>query len=72
MHLQGYYNFIAVSTALSNFHLDGKKHKLNKYLEEPIRVTPLTEQEKAEKAEAERRKAIEYFNRLAKRFEMVE
>lgn len=69
MYLQGYYNFIAYSTALSNFHLDGKRHKPNKYLEEPIRLIPYTEEELAQKAEEERQKTIAYFNNLAKTFE---
>lgn len=68
MWLQGLYVFNAISTALSNLHFDGKHHKPNKYMEEPIRVTPLTEYEKEAKAEAERRKAIAYFDDLAKRW----
>lgn len=72
MHLQGYYNFIAYSTALSNFHIDGKRHKPISYIDEPYRVTPLSEEEKAAKAEEERKKTIAYFDRLAKRFEMVQ
>lgn len=41
----GLYTFIAVSTALSNIHFDGKKHKVNNYLTEPIRIRPKTEEE---------------------------
>ena len=63
--MAGLYNFNAVSTALSNFHFDGKKHKVNRYMEEPIRLIPLTETEKKVKAKKERQKTIDYFNRLA-------
>ena len=41
----GLYTFIAISTALSNIHFDGKKHKVNNYLEEPLRIRPKTEEE---------------------------
>lgn len=54
MWWQGYYNFIAYSTALSNLNFSGKHQKPNKYLEKPIRITPLTEkEEQAEKKKAE-------------------
>ena len=69
MWLQGLYNFHAFSTALSNLHFDSKKnHKVNKYMEEPIRVIPLTEFEKEQKAEQERQKVIAYLNALAKKW----
>lgn len=51
----GLYTYIAVSTALSNIHFDGKRHKVNEYLHEPLRIRPKTEEE----LEEERRKAIE-------------
>lgn len=51
----GMYTFIAVSTALSNIHFDGKKHKPNYYLNEPLRIRPKTEEE----LEAERQRVIE-------------
>ena len=41
----GMYTFIAISTALSNIHMDGKKHKINHYLNEPLRIRPYTEEE---------------------------
>ena len=43
--LNGLYSFIAISTALSNIHFDGKKHKVNSYLQEPIRIREKTEEE---------------------------
>jgi len=51
---QGLYTYIAISTALSNIHLDGKKHKINQYLQEPLRIRPKTEEE----LEADRQRAI--------------
>lgn len=68
MWLQGLYNYHAFATALSNLHFDKKNHKVNKYMEEPIRVIPLTEFEKEQKAEQERQKVIAYFNALAKKW----
>ena len=39
-----------------------------KYPTDPIRITPYTEEELAEKAEIERQKAIAFFNKLEKDF----
>lgn len=69
MWLQGYYNFQAFSTALSNLNFGKKHRKANEYLKEPLRVIPLTEEEQKTKEETERKKVIEYFNRLAKKWE---
>ena len=64
MWLQGLYIFNGVSVAVGNaFRKKGTQPQ--KYLEEPIRLIPLTEEEEAIKAEEERQKTIEYFNRLA-------
>lgn len=53
MWMQGLYNFHALSAALGNFGnaLSGRRraHKPHEYLKEPIRITPLTEDEKKEK-----------------------
>ena len=62
MWLQGLYNFHAISTALFNV-IRKKGVKAKEYLHEPIRVIPLTEQEKKEREEAERKKVIDYLNR---------
>lgn len=63
MWLQGLYNFAAVSIALGNaFRKKGAKPKT--YMQDPIRLIPLTEEEKEAKAEAERQKAIAYFSKL--------
>ena len=64
MWWNGYYTYIAFATALSNIHLDGKKHKVNDYLKEPLRIKPLTEEEKAEEAEKARQKVITQLNIL--------
>lgn len=68
MWLQGLYNFAAVSTALGNA-LRKKGTRAKNYPEEPIRLTPYTEAEKAARAERERRKAVEYFNNLQKEWD---
>ena len=65
--LAGLYNFNAVSVAIGNaFRKKGTRPQ--KYLEEPIRIVPYTEEEKAVIAEKERQKTIDYFNRLAKKW----
>lgn len=68
MWLQGLYFFNAISVALSNMHFDGKRHKMNKYMENPIRILPLTKTEKELKAEAERQKVIDFFDSFEKKF----
>lgn len=71
MWLQGLYNYHALSVVLGNaFAKKGAKRL--EYLDEPIRLLPLTEEEKAERAEKERRKVIAYFDRLAKQWESIE
>lgn len=69
MWLMGAYNFRAFATALSNFHLDGKRHRFNQYSTDIIRVIPYTEAEKEMIAERERQKTIKYFDQLAKNWQ---
>jgi len=66
--LAGLYNHNAVAVAVGNAFRK-KSAKPQKYLEEPIRVVPYTEAEKAAIAERERQKTIDYFNRLAEKWE---
>lgn len=61
--LQGLYFSDAINVALSNA-LGKKGTKKQKYIEKPIRITPMTEAEKEAAVRRERAKAIEYFNRL--------
>lgn len=68
MWLQGLYIHNAVGVVVGNA-LKKKGAAPLKYLEEPIRMIPLTEQEKAAKAEEERKKTIAYFDRMEKQFE---
>lgn len=68
MWLQGLYIHNAVGTVVENA-LKKKGAAPLKYLEEPIRVIPLTEAEKEAKAEDERKKTIAYFDRMAKLWE---
>lgn len=63
MWLQGLYNFAAVSTAVGNA-LRKKGTRAKNYPEEPIRLVPYTEAEKAARAERERKKTVAYFNDL--------
>jgi hypothetical protein len=42
------------------------------YPEKPIRITPMTEREKEEEAEYERRKAIEFFRKMEENFKRKE
>lgn len=67
MWLQGLYIYDAVSVALKNA-LSKKGTRPQKYMEEPLRITPLTPEEKEIKAEKERQKTIEYFNKMAKKW----
>ena len=69
MWLQGLYNFNAFSVALSNLNFGKKKKKPNEYMKEPIRLLPLTKAEKRKKMEDEQAKVIDYFNKLAKKWE---
>jgi len=64
MWMQGWYVFNAASTAIQNaFRKKGARPQ--KYLEEPVRVIPYTEEEKAAREEEERQKTIEYFAKMA-------
>ncbi len=63
MYVQGKYVYDAVSIALANgFRKKGTQPV--DWLEEPYRIIPFTEEEEAERAEEERRKAIEFFNAM--------
>lgn len=68
--MQGVYNFNAVSTALSNLNFDGKKHKVNKYLEKPFELFPKTEEEKRIEEEKARQKVIDSLNRLKRSWDL--
>ena len=70
--LQGAYFFNALSVAFSNFgqSLSKKNRKpQQKYLEKPIRITPLTESEQAIKVREERQKTIDFFTNLQRKWE---
>ena len=69
MWLQGVYIYHAVGVVVGNT-LRKKGAKKLEYFKEPIRLLPMTEEEKEEKAKAERRKVIEYFNYLQKKREV--
>lgn len=69
---EGLYQFHAVSIALSNFHLDGKHHKTNNYLEKPFDLY-MTQEEVDEiekkKAEEEKQRLVAYLTALQKSWE---
>lgn len=65
MWLQGAYVYQAVSVVVSNA-LSKRGAKKQEYLKEPVRITPLTEEEKRIKAERERQKIIAMFNAMEK------
>ncbi len=72
MYIQGLYNFQAFSTTLSNFHLDGKTHKVNNYLDKPFDLyltEEETEERKREKEEKEKQKLVAYLTNLQKSWE---
>lgn len=66
--LQGLYNFYGFSTAVSNA-LRSKGTRARQYLEQPIRITPLSEEEKRRNAARERQKAVDYFSRWGETFQ---
>lgn len=66
--LQGFYNYSAISTALSNIHFDGKSHKINKYMEKPIELFEKTEAEKKQEAERAKQKVIDTLNKWKRDF----
>lgn len=63
LYLQGRYTFDAISIAMANAFAK-KGSKPHGWIEEPYHLIPLTEEEKAEKAEIERQKAIAFFNAM--------
>lgn len=65
--LQGLYFYNALSVVVGNA-LSKKGTPQEKYVEEPIRVIPLTEAEKEEKKRQEREKVIAYLNQFEKSF----
>ena len=69
--LQGLYNFNALQAALSNFGqmFSKRRRPPQKYISQPIRVTPLSEAEKRQKKIEGRKKVIAYFTRLQKQWE---
>ena len=68
MWLQGLYFYHGVSVALGNA-LRKKGAKPIKYMSEPIRIIPMTEEEKKAKAEQEKKKLVEYLNGFKKNWE---
>ena len=74
--LQGLYIHNAFSVVIANFGRSlsskNRSNKTDKYIEQPIRITPLTEAEKKQKEKEERRRIIADFTKLQKQFERKE
>lgn len=70
MWWQGFYVFRAIETALHNQPaLAVKPPTPISYLEEPIRITPLTEQEKHEQEEKKKQDFVNYLMSVQKAWE---
>lgn len=63
MYAIGTYVYNAVSISLSNAFRK-KGDKAIPWMEEPIRLIPLTEEEQSAKAEEEKARAIAFFNAM--------
>ena len=60
---QGIYFLDALNVALhNNINLSGKSAKPLRYMEEPLRILPLTEEEQKVKAESQRDKIVKNLN----------
>lgn len=64
--LHGFYIFDAITVGLSNA-LSKKGSQPHKYMEKPVRITPITKAEKEEIERIEREKAIEHMKQWANR-----
>lgn len=64
--LQGFYNYSAIATAISNIHLDGKHHKINEYMEKPIDIFAKAENDPKKEAEKAKQKVIDKLNSFKK------
>ena len=68
MWLQGAYIYHGVAVALGNaFRKKGTKPI--KYMSEPIRIIPVSEEEKHAKAEQEKKRLVEYLNGFKQNWE---
>ena len=63
-YLNGFYNFVAFSTALSNLNFDGKHRKPNEYLKKPADIRPKTEEEQEAERQEKLRAVIARLNRF--------
>lgn len=70
MWLQGLYIFDALNVTATNVlqSLSKKRRKAVTYMEKPIRLTPLSEEEQRQKEEIEKQKLIDYLNRFEKQW----
>ena len=69
--MQGLYIYNAVDTAVYNNLRMFSKHKpkAHKYLEQPIRITPMSEAEKKAEQEKNVQKVVEYLEKMQKQWE---
>lgn len=71
MWLAGLYNYHAVAIAIANTigRMGKKNARPQKYLEEPLRVIPYTEEEKKQREEQARQNEIAQFRRMMEMWE---
>ena len=69
--MQGLYIYKAVDTAVYNNMRIFSKHKpkAQKYLEQPIRITPMSEAEKKAEEQRNVQKVVDYLEKMQKSFE---
>ena len=67
----GVYMYDALKSSLSSV-FGGKKSKAIPYPKEPYRLFPMTDEEKEEKAEQEKQKAIAFFDSMEKKAHLLE
>ena len=66
---QGYYNYVAVATALQNGFRD-KNKKAEPYPKEPFRIREKTELEKDKEIIAERKRVVSFLDALKRDFDL--
>lgn len=71
MWIMGNYIYDAVSVSVYN-NLRDKKHRPQKFVEEPFQLFELEEWEKEAKIQREREKTIAFFNSLENKFKLEE
>lgn len=69
MWLQGWYVFKAIEISLYNQPAFAKPPKYEPYLKEPVRITPLTEEEREAEEQKKLDEVVAYFENFQKNWE---